>query len=104
MNLFKIILKRKNYDLRDQVINAMLNNLRYPNKVTIFFIKVILEILGSEKDVQLNEQILTNLLDRLIVEKPHPWGILALIFNIIKFIREKKIYFNNKMLMEKLLN
>ena len=76
----------------------MLNNLRYPNLITFYFSNLILLLFTEVEDDSLHEQITKNLLERLIIEKPHPWGILALLFKILtnpNFNFEKKKFYQD---------
>lgn len=103
--LFMKILEWEDYELRNTVINAILNNLRYPNHITYYFISLILIIFTEMKINNLYEQIIKNLLERLIIEKPHPWGILSLVYRILtnKFFEEKKFYKENEKFVDDLV-
>ena len=56
------------------LINSLLNQLRFPSKQTLYFVIIILNILNNLKNEEIEENIITLLLERLFV-KPIPWGI-----------------------------
>ncbi|KAI8000174.1 CCR4-NOT transcription complex subunit 1 [Camellia lanceoleosa] len=61
-------------------LNAIANQIRYPNNHTHFFSYVLLYLfLNANKD-----QITRVLLERLIVNRPHPWGLLITFIELIK--------------------
>lgn len=81
------LLERLLHDARTEVryhlISAIANQLRYPNSHTHYFSTAILHIFttGSE-DVQ--QQLARVLVERLTVARPHPWGIIVTILELIK--------------------
>jgi CCR4-NOT transcription complex subunit 1 len=68
------------------VLNAIANQLRYPNRHTYYFSCLLLFLFASnkQKDEQLQEQIARVLLERLLVSRPYPWGILVTFIELIK--------------------
>jgi len=69
---------------RYHVLNVMVNQLRYPNSHTHFFSRVLLALFKDAKTEVLQEQITRVLLERLIVHRPHPWGLLITFIELIK--------------------
>ncbi|CAO3592130.1 unnamed protein product [Absidia cylindrospora] len=65
------------------VLGAMADHLRYPNSHTQFFSQALLHFF-QEMSEQTKEQITRILLERLIVNRPHPWGLLATFIGLIK--------------------
>ncbi|CAO3623651.1 unnamed protein product [Cunninghamella blakesleeana] len=65
------------------VLSAMCDHLRYPNSHTQFFSQALL-YLFQETPEYIKEQITRILLERLIVNRPHPWGLLATFITLIK--------------------
>ena len=66
-------------------LNAVANQLRYPNLHTYYFSCVLLYLFTDAKqEVKLKEQITRVLLERLIVHRPHPWGLLITFIELIK--------------------
>lgn len=54
----------------------MANQLRYPNSHTYYFSYTILYLFSEQSKDQVKEQISRVLMERLIVNRPHPWGLL----------------------------
>merc|ERR1712232_1380186 len=65
-------------------LNALSNQLRYPSSHTHYFSCVILFLFSEAKDEGIKEQITRVLLERLIVHRPHPWGLLITFIELIK--------------------
>ncbi len=64
-------------------LNAIANQLRYPNSHTHYFSCVLLYLFETCGEV-VQEQITRVLLERLIVHRPHPWGLLITFIELIK--------------------
>jgi len=63
---------------RYHLLNAAANQLRYPNSHTHYFSCALLSLFLEPGGVEsLPEQITRVLLERLIVNRPHPWGLLV---------------------------
>jgi len=65
-------------------LNAIANQLRYPSSHTHYFSQVMLFLFSEAKDEGVREQVTRVLLERLIVHKPHPWGLLITFIELIK--------------------
>lgn len=65
-------------------LNAVANQLRYPSSHTHYFSCVMLFLFSEAKNEGIREQITRVLLERLIVHKPHPWGLLITFIELIK--------------------
>lgn len=81
-----VIQKLMDFDDRGRYIclNAIANQLRYPSSHTHYFSCVMLFLFGETKSVAVKEQVTRVLLERLIVSKPHPWGLLITFIELIK--------------------
>ena len=67
------------------LLTAMANQLRYPNHHTHYFSCVMLWLFKSASDKEmLREQMTRVLIERLIVNKPHPWGLLNTFYELIR--------------------
>ncbi|CAF4847609.1 unnamed protein product [Rotaria socialis] len=67
------------------VLSAIANNLRYPNSHTKIFSKLIVSLFElPSQGYKLQELITRVLFERLIVNRPHPWGLLVTFIEIIK--------------------
>jgi len=64
--------------------NALANQLRYPNSHTHYFGIVLLHLFEKAPADIIKEQITRVLLERLIVNRPHPWGLLITFIELIK--------------------
>jgi CCR4-NOT transcription complex subunit 1 len=65
-------------------LNAIANQLRYPSSHTHYFSCVMLYLFNETKDESVKEQITRVLLERLITQRPHPWGLLITFIELIK--------------------
>jgi len=68
---------------RYHLFNAVCNNLRYPNSHTKFCSRAIL-FMFKKSNQRIKEQITRILLERLVVHRPHPWGLLITFIQLIK--------------------
>lgn len=66
------------------LINALANQLRFPNTHTYYFSQLVLALFLSARHEIIMEQITRVLLERLIVHRPHPWGLLITFIDLIK--------------------
>ena len=55
-------------------LNSIANQLRYPNSHTQYFSCTLLLLFAEANQEAIQEQITRVLLERLIVNRPHPWG------------------------------
>lgn len=65
-------------------LNAIANQLRYPSSHTHYFSCVMLFLFNETKDEGVKEQVTRVLLERLITQRPHPWGLLITFIELIK--------------------
>ncbi|KAI9263360.1 CCR4-Not complex component, Not1-domain-containing protein [Phascolomyces articulosus] len=83
MIAYKRLLVEMTSEGRYILLNAAADHLRYPNSHTSFFSKALLHLFATQSE-ELKEQITRVLLERLIVNRPHPWGLLATFIGLIK--------------------
>lgn len=69
---------------RFHLLNAIANQLRYPNLHTHYFSCVLLYLFKDGSSVTVKEQITRVLVERLIANRPHPWGLLITFIELIK--------------------
>ncbi|XP_042196278.1 CCR4-NOT transcription complex subunit 1 isoform X7 [Callorhinchus milii] len=74
----------KSYNGRYLFLNAIANQLRYPNSHTHYFSCTMLYLFAEANTEAIQEQITRVLLERLIVNRPHPWGLLITFIELIK--------------------
>lgn len=70
-----------------QFLGAIVNQLRYPNSHTWFFSSTLLHLFGTSQNTttsQLREQITRVLLERLVIHRPHPWGLIIVLLELLK--------------------
>jgi len=84
MELFSQLIQSLDMEGRYLFVNAIANQLRYPNCHTHYFSCVILYLFSEAKFGIVQEQITRVLLERLIVNRPHPWGLLITFIELIK--------------------
>jgi CCR4-NOT transcription complex subunit 1 len=89
MDLFQYLAHDFNSELRYLFFNALANQLRYPNNHTHYFSCVLLFLFAEANNDLVKEQITRVLLERLIVNRPHPWGLLITFIELIKNPRYK---------------
>lgn len=71
-------------EARYAVLNALANQLRFPNNHTHYFSCVLLFLFADAPHDVVREQLTRVLLERLIVHRPHPWGLLITFIELIK--------------------
>lgn len=89
MDLFQQLAQSLDSEGRYLFVNAIANQLRYPNCHTHYFSCVVLYLFSEAKFGIVQEQITRVLLERLIVNRPHPWGLLITFIELIKNPRYK---------------
>jgi CCR4-NOT transcription complex subunit 1 len=72
MDIFQALMKELDAEGRYAFLNAVANQLRYPNNQTHYFSCVLLFLFAEAGSDLLKEQITRVLLERLIVHRPHP--------------------------------
>lgn len=82
--MFRNLITSLDSEGRYLVLNAIANQLRYPNSHTHFFSSIILYLFAEATQEIIQEQITRVLLERLIVNRPHPWGLLITFIELIK--------------------
>jgi CCR4-NOT transcription complex subunit 1 len=84
--LFNKLAKVMHPEARYHFFNAMANQLRYPNSHTNYFCNTVLHIFGVERidqqESDIRQQIVRVILERLIVNRPHPWGMLITLLEL----------------------
>jgi CCR4-NOT transcription complex subunit 1 len=84
MDIFQWLANSLDMEGRYLFLNAIANQLRYPNNHTHYFSCVLLYLFMDAQHDALKEQITRVLLERLIVNRPHPWGLLITFIELIK--------------------
>ncbi|ETO23025.1 hypothetical protein RFI_14160 [Reticulomyxa filosa] len=68
---------------RYHLLNSLCNNLRFPNSHSLFCSECVLFLFWNCEE-QYKEEILRVLLERLVVHRPHPWGLLVTFMQLIQ--------------------
>ncbi|KAF9980258.1 hypothetical protein BGZ75_008644 [Mortierella antarctica] len=84
MDIFQKLLAALDAEGRYLFLSAIANQLRYPNSHTHYFSRVLLLLFLETSQESVKEQITRVLLERLIVNRPHPWGLLITFIELIK--------------------
>jgi len=84
MDIFQSLSVDLDNEGRYLFLNAIANQLRYPNSHTHYFSCVLLYLFAEANSQVIQEQITRVLLERLIVNRPHPWGLLITFIELIK--------------------
>lgn len=92
MSLFEHLIINLDEEGRYLFLNALANQLRYPNNHTHYFSCVLLYLFSEvgkqdpsfDYREEIQEQITRVLLERLIVNRPHPWGLLITFIELVK--------------------
>ncbi|VAH18014.1 unnamed protein product [Triticum turgidum subsp. durum] len=82
--VFRNLIVNMDTEGRYLLLNAIANQLRYPNNHTHYFSFIILYLFAEATQDIVQEQITRVLLERLIVNRPHPWGLLITFIELIK--------------------
>lgn len=85
------LMNQGSLEFKFHLINAIANQLRYPNSHTHWFIGIILHFFSSNSiwgtaaaKATIQELITRVLLERRIVNKPHPWGLTIVFTELVK--------------------
>ncbi|EMC92891.1 hypothetical protein BAUCODRAFT_159617 [Baudoinia panamericana UAMH 10762] len=81
--LLERLLRESRPAARYELISAMINQVRYVNAHTHYF-STALQHMFTVAAEDLQEQIMRVMMERLIVPRPHPWGIIVMILELVK--------------------
>ncbi|XP_004306964.1 PREDICTED: CCR4-NOT transcription complex subunit 1-like [Fragaria vesca subsp. vesca] len=84
LDIFQTLIGDLDTEGRYLFLNAIANQLRYPNTHTHYFSFIVLYLFAESNQEIIQEQITRVLLERLIVNRPHPWGLLITFIELIK--------------------
>ncbi|KAA8494454.1 CCR4-NOT transcription complex subunit 1 [Porphyridium purpureum] len=105
MEVFRLLALHLDPEGRYLFLNAIANQLRYPNAHTHYFSVVLLYLFSESSKEIVQEQIIRVLMERLVANRPHPWGLLITFIELIKnpgydfwnhgFVRANAAFFEN---------
>lgn len=85
------LLNQGTTEFRYHVVAAIANQLRYPNSHTQWFISLALHLFGTESiwqtvevHTEIQELMTRVLLERQLVNRPHPWGLSLVLAEILR--------------------
>lgn len=84
MDIFQNLAVDMDTEGRYLFLNCIANQLRYPNSHTHYYSCCLLYLFAEANTEAIQEQITRVLLERLIVNRPHPWGLLITFIELIK--------------------
>ncbi|KAJ3092021.1 hypothetical protein HK102_011503 [Quaeritorhiza haematococci] len=84
MDIFQQLVQDLDTEGRYLLLSAIANHLRYPNSHTHYFSCVLLYLFAEAQQEIIQEQITRVLLERLIVNRPHPYGLLITFIELIR--------------------
>ena len=84
LDIFRSLATELDEEGRYFMLNAIANQLRYPNNQTYYFSEILLRLFVEAQEEFVKEQITRVLLERLIVSRPHPWGLLITFIELLK--------------------
>lgn len=81
--LIERLLRDSGPEDRYHLLCAMANQIRYPNSHTHYFSTAMLHLftVGGE---ELQQQVMRVLVERLMVARPHPWGLIVTILELVR--------------------
>ncbi|XP_047314979.1 CCR4-NOT transcription complex subunit 1-like isoform X3 [Impatiens glandulifera] len=90
LDIFHMLINDLDTEGRYLVLNVMANQLRYPNHHTHYFSSVLLYLFyETNEEVVVQEQITRVIFERMISDKPHPWGLVITFMELVKNPRYK---------------
>ncbi|XVE56397.1 hypothetical protein DITRI_Ditri04bG0005600 [Diplodiscus trichospermus] len=84
LTLFETLIMELDREGRYLVLNAIANQLRHPNSHTHLYSYALLHLFNEAKQEIIREHITRVLVERLMVKKPHPWGVRTTFLELIK--------------------
>ncbi|KFD46476.1 hypothetical protein M513_12649 [Trichuris suis] len=83
MDIFQNLAVDLDTEGRYLFFNSIVNQLRYPNSHTLYFGCTLLYLFSEANSEVIQEQIGRVLFERLISERPHPWGLMVTFIEMI---------------------
>nr|KAJ3421725.1 hypothetical protein HK105_002492 [Polyrhizophydium stewartii] len=84
MDIFQQLVVDLDTEGRYLFLSAIANQLRYPNSHTHYFSCVLLYLFAEASQEIIQEQITRVLVERLIVNRPHPYGLLITVIELFR--------------------
>ncbi|KAJ3079072.1 hypothetical protein HDU99_000192 [Rhizoclosmatium hyalinum] len=84
LDIFQQLIADFDSEGRYYLLSAIANQLRYPNSHTHYFSNILLYLFAEASEEIIQEQITRVLIERLIVHRPHPYGLLITFIDLIR--------------------
>jgi len=84
IEIFRHLANELDSEGRYLLFNGIANQLRYPNSHTHYFSGVLLSLFETATKEYVQEQVTRVMLERLIVNRPHPWGLLITFIDLMQ--------------------
>ncbi|PWN20718.1 Not1-domain-containing protein [Microstroma glucosiphilum] len=84
LDILQACMKDLDPEGRFYILTACANQLRFPSSHSAYFSYAILFLLAKTDSEEVKGQILRVLLERVIVNRPHPWGVLCTTFEMLR--------------------
>jgi len=86
--LLDFLVDKLHPEQRYNLVNAIANQLRYPNTHTHYFMYAMLHLFRAgqtdQMSMEVQEQITRVFAERIIVHRPHPWGLMVTLIELLK--------------------
>ncbi|KAE8444226.1 hypothetical protein EG329_000726 [Mollisiaceae sp. DMI_Dod_QoI] len=86
--LLSMLIHELNPEARYFFISSVINQLRFPSTHTHYFSQALLGFFGNDindpEELDIRQQITRILLERLLGQWPHPWGLIVTVQELVK--------------------
>lgn len=87
--LLTSLIQRLDWEPRYHFLSSMANHLRFPNSFTAFYSQMFIHFFRTnelEAQVQLDiqQQVLRVLMERIVANRPHSWGLIVTLVELLK--------------------
>ncbi|CDU22470.1 related to CDC39-transcriptional regulator protein [Sporisorium scitamineum] len=76
-------------EARFLVLTAAANQLRFPSSHTAYFSAALIRLFAESEAELVREQVVRVLLERLVIHRPHPWGLVVTFIELMKTQRHR---------------
>lgn len=87
-HLMAALMEHLSPEARYHLISAIANQLRYPNSHTLYFCHALFHLFrpgqNDQESTDVQMQIIRVLMERFIVHRPHPWGLMVALLELVK--------------------
>ena len=88
------LIERLDMEPRYYLLSSMANHLRFPNSYTAFYSQMFLHFFRSSEvdsavQMDIQQQILRVLMERIVPQRPHSWGLLKTLVDLLRSSNSK---------------